>query len=65
MADAKINVNVGYTIDKNSFNQIMDSLDKVQAKAKSMSDSKDSNLKKQFQEAGKAAQQLQAIMQSS
>lgn len=65
MANAKVNIDVGYTIDKNSFNQIMDSLDRVQAKAKSMGSSKDSNLKRQFQEAGDAAKQLQSIMQSS
>lgn len=68
MADAKFNVEVGYTMDKNSYNQLMDSLKRVEAEAQNVLEgkvSKGKGMEKEFQAAGKAAKDLQDILNQS
>ena len=61
----KLNFEVGFDIDKNSYDRLMDSLDKVMASANNPRKTGNKTLDKQLQDAGKAAKDLQTIMESS
>ena len=68
MADARFNVEIGYTMDKNSYNQLINSLKSVEAEAKNVLEgkvSKGKGMEKEFEAAGTAAKKLQDILNQS
>ena len=60
---ANVNIKVGYTIDKTGLNEIKKQLEEIQKLSKQPNLSND--LKKQFDEASKAASQLENILNSA
>jgi hypothetical protein len=66
MANAKINIDLKYNLDKSTYTQLINNLDSVIAKAQSIgSGTKENKLTKDLKAAGDAAKTLQGILNTS